>query len=82
MVRKILGKDGRLVIPAEYRKALDMRPGDDVVLILEDGEVRLLTLRRAIQRSQEIVRRYVPVRRSLSDELIQERRKEAASEYS
>ena len=57
-----------------------MKPGDDVILVLEEEEIRLMTLRRAIQRAQEIVGRYIPEGRSLSDALIQERREEAARE--
>ena len=34
---------GRVVIPAEYRKALGVRTGDEVILTLDDGEVRLYT---------------------------------------
>lgn len=79
-IKTIIGEGGRLVIPAEYRKALDLKPGDDVILVLEEEEIRLMTLRRAIQRAQEIVGRYIPEGRSLSDALIQERREEAARE--
>jgi antitoxin PrlF len=71
---------GRVVIPAEYRKALGLRIGDEVILSLEDEEVRLFTLERAIRRAQELVRRYVPEGRSLADELIAERRAEADRE--
>ena len=69
---------GRLVIPAAYRKALGLKPGDEVILALEDGEIRVVSARQAIARAQALVRRYVPKDRSLSEELIQERREEAA----
>lgn len=79
-VKTKLGKGGRLVIPAEYRKTLGLKPGDDVILVLDEGGVRLLTLRQAILRAQALVRQYIPEGRSLADELIQERREEAARE--
>ena len=69
---------GRLVIPAEYRKALGLKPGDEVLLSLEDGEIRLVSTRQAVARSQTLVRRYIPKGRSLSEELVKERREEAA----
>jgi len=69
---------GRLVIPAAYRKALGLKPGDEVLLMLEDGEIRVVSTRQAIARAQTLVRRYVPKGRNLSEELIQERREEAA----
>lgn len=75
-----LGSNGRLVIPAEYRKALGVEEGDELVLRLEDGELRLSTRKIAVRRAQERVRRYVPEDASLADELIAERREEAAKE--
>ncbi len=79
-VRAKVAEGGRIVIPAEYRKTLGIEIGDNVVLQLEDGEVRLFTIDEAIRRAQEIVRQYVPEGRSLVDELIAERRAEAARE--
>ena len=57
---------------------MGLKPGDEVILALEDGEVRLLTPRRAIERAQALVRRYVPEGRSLVEELLRERREEAS----
>jgi AbrB family looped-hinge helix DNA binding protein len=71
---------GRIVIPAEYRKALGLQVGDEVMLTLDDGELRIMTIEASIRRAQEIVSRYVPEGRSLVDEFIAERRAEAARE--
>jgi len=51
-----------------------------VILRLEDDEVRLITPSQAIRRAQSLVRHYVPAGRSLVEELIAERRAEAADE--
>ena len=75
-----LSQGGRVVIPAEYRKALGLKPGDHVVLSLEDGEVRVSPVDRWVRRAQDLVRRHVPKGVSLADEVIQERRQEAARE--
>ena len=71
---------GRVVIPAEYRKAMGLRVGDEVLLSLENGEVRLCTKEQARKRARDYVRRLVPPGVSLVDELIRERREEAARE--
>ena len=72
---------GRVVIPAEFRKALGVEVGDAVVIELRDGELRLRSLDAAIKRVQAMVRKYIPdENRSLADELIAERRREAARE--
>ena len=55
---------GRLVIPARYRKELGLKPGDEVHLTLEDGEIRITSTRRAIMKAQTLLRRYRPVRRA------------------
>ncbi len=75
-----IGEGGRLVIPAELRKALRLNPGDEVVLVLEEDGLRLMTLEQAIKWAQALVRSFVPEGVSLVDELLQERREEAARE--
>lgn len=75
-----LDKSGRILVPAKLRRSLDLQPGDEIVLRLEDGEIRLIPLRQAVNLAQEAVRRYVPADTSLVDALIQARREEAARE--
>jgi bifunctional DNA-binding transcriptional regulator/antitoxin component of YhaV-PrlF toxin-antitoxin module len=75
-----LGEGGRLVIPAEYRRALGVDTGDELVLVLEERTMRVLTPREAVRRAQALVRSYIPEGRSLSEELISERRRESEIE--
>ncbi len=75
-VKTKLGEGGRIVIPAEYRQALGLQVGDEVILRLEGRELRIFTLNQAIKRAQELVSHYIPQERSLADELIAERRLE------
>ena len=77
-MKTTIREGGRLVIPAAYRKALGIKPGDEVLLTLEDGEIRVVSTRQAVARAQTLLRRYIPKGRSLSKELIKERREEAA----
>ncbi|HSA80492.1 MAG TPA: AbrB/MazE/SpoVT family DNA-binding domain-containing protein [Geminicoccaceae bacterium] len=69
---------GRVVLPAEFRRALGVGVGDSVVIELRDGELRLRSLDAATRRAQEIVSKDVPEGVSLADELIREWREEAA----
>lgn len=71
---------GRVVIPSEYRHALGIEPGDELILSLEENTVRISTPAEAIKRAQALVRRHVPKGRKLSEELIAERRAEAKRE--
>jgi len=75
-----ISKGGRVVIPAEYRKALGLQTGDEVVIRIDKRGLYLSNLNRVIQHTQELVRRYVPKERSLVNELIAERHKEAENE--
>jgi AbrB family looped-hinge helix DNA binding protein len=75
-----MGDGGRLVIPAEYRRALGVEPGDELVLVLEENSVRVLTPREGVRRAQMLVRSYVKEGTLLSDELIEERRRSSERE--
>ena len=77
-MKTTIREGGRLVIPAKYRKALGLKSGDEVLLTLEDGEIRVVSTREAVVRAQNLLRRYIPKGRSLSGELIKERREEAS----
>ena len=76
-IRIRVNENGRVVLPATFRKALDIKPGDEVVARVEGGELRISTLKKRIERAQLRVRRYVKPTISLADELIRDRRKEA-----
>jgi AbrB family looped-hinge helix DNA binding protein len=75
-----MGQSGRVVIPGEYRRRLGLRSGDEIIMHLDEEGLHLYTPAQAVARAQALVRRYVPEGRSLSDELISERREEAARE--
>jgi len=75
-----IAEGGRLVIPADLRRRLGLKAGDSVVMEVEDGELRVRSLKAAVARAQALVRRYVPAGESLVDELIRDRRAEAANE--
>jgi AbrB family looped-hinge helix DNA binding protein len=68
---------GKLVIPAAMRRALGIASGDTVMVGIEDGELRIRSLAKAVERAQAIVGRRVPRAASLADELIADRRSEA-----
>jgi AbrB family looped-hinge helix DNA binding protein len=75
--RSKIDKNGRIVLPAKYRKDLGLKPGDDVVIFKENGKLYILSVKQSIKEAQEIVRSFVPQGVSLVDELIEERRREA-----
>ena len=78
--RQRVNENGRVVIPAAFRKALGINIGDEVVLRMEDDELRITTLKRRVERAQRLVRKHVKRGTSLVDELIAERREATRNE--
>jgi bifunctional DNA-binding transcriptional regulator/antitoxin component of YhaV-PrlF toxin-antitoxin module len=75
-IKTKLEEGGQIVIPPEFLQALGLKVGDTVIIRLEEEEVCIFTSRQAIRKAQELVREYLPEDKSLSDELIAERRLE------
>jgi AbrB family looped-hinge helix DNA binding protein len=75
-----VNENGRVVIPAAFRKALGIKPGDRVILSMEDNELRITTMKRRIERAQQRARKYLKPGISLVDELIAERREASKRE--
>lgn len=73
-IKTKLGQSGRIVIPTEYRRRLGLEAGEEIIMHLDEEELYLYTPAQAVARAQALVRRYVPEGRSLSAELISERR--------
>lgn len=70
----------KLIISASFRREMGIQIGDTVVLEMVDGELRVRSRDAAIAEMQKLVRGLVPEGVSLSDELIADRRAEAAKE--
>ena len=51
-VKTKLGQGGRIVLPAEFREALGVKVGDELILSLKDDEIHVFTRRAAIKRAQ------------------------------
>jgi AbrB family looped-hinge helix DNA binding protein len=79
-IRLRLGENGRVVIPAQVRKELGVEAGSELFLERQDHGYRLTTRRQRIEEAQKRIRRYIKPGTNAVDELIAERRKEAARE--
>jgi antitoxin PrlF len=71
---------GRLQLPVEVRRELSLSDGDTVLIEVVDGEIHVRPYRDALARVQARLRKYVEPGRSLSDELIADRRAAADHE--
>jgi bifunctional DNA-binding transcriptional regulator/antitoxin component of YhaV-PrlF toxin-antitoxin module len=74
-----MAEDGKVVIPADYLKLLGINVGDELVMFVEEDEIRVIPRQIALKRAQQLVKSYAGNHR-LSNELIEQRRKEAENE--
>ena len=75
----MIGRQGRIVIPAEIRRELALKEGDELIALVEQGELLLLTRDQLWARLRAAFAN-VPAGVSLADELVAERREEARRE--
>lgn len=71
---------GKIVIPAELRRAMGVKDGDTLVVEEQDGALVIRTRWDALRRLQEEMRKLVPADVDMVEELIAERRREATLE--
>jgi AbrB family looped-hinge helix DNA binding protein len=77
-IRSRVADAGRVVIPAEFRKALGLEEGAEILISRDDHGLRITTLRDAIRQAQDYFATLAPPEVSLSEELLRDRRAEAA----
>lgn len=52
----VIGENGRMIIPALFRKQLDLKPGDEVLVKLSaDNEIIVHSPRQSLYKLQQIV---------------------------
>lgn len=74
-----VGPQGRLVIPADLRRELQIAPGDVLVAVVEDHRLVLEKRGEVLRRLRRRFSR-LPAGVSLAEELIEERRAAARTE--
>ena len=74
-----LSKEGRVIIPADIRQLLGVSPGDQLAMRVVDGELILSTQAVLLKRLRDLVGPS-PKGELMSEQLIRERREEAADE--
>jgi AbrB family looped-hinge helix DNA binding protein len=79
-VRTRLGENGRLVIPAEFRRSLGLKAGDALIVRLDDEGLRIESRRAAVRAAQRMVRERVAAGESLTERLFRMRRAVAGDE--
>jgi len=76
-------KNGKILLPVSVRKLLNIREGESDLLLEFNESTPAITLEtrdRALARIRERLAKYIPAGTSLSEELLADRRAEAARE--
>jgi AbrB family looped-hinge helix DNA binding protein len=73
-----LGEKGQVVIPAEMREVLGLKPGDAVIVRLEGQSVRITTRHALIEALEGA---FATPGRDLTTELLEDRREEASRKW-
>jgi bifunctional DNA-binding transcriptional regulator/antitoxin component of YhaV-PrlF toxin-antitoxin module len=72
---------GRVMLPAWWRKKEGVGPSTELcVAITEEGALVVETREQGLRRARALLRKYIPEGVNLSDDLIADRRAEAAGE--
>ncbi len=78
--RSRVDKSGRIVLPADVRLRQHIQTGDQVVIIESQDGLQVKTQEQAIREARDFFATLAPPEVMLSEELIRERREEAAHE--
>jgi antitoxin PrlF len=75
-----IAANGRMVLPAGLRQQLHVEGGGLLIIREDEGRLVLESVEDAVRRAQALVRRYAPEAQGVTDELLAERRADAARE--
>ena len=78
--RVSISANGRMVLPASLRQQLHVEGGGLLVIREDEGRLVLESVDDAVRRAQALVRRYAPDAQNVTNELLAERRTDAARE--
>lgn len=73
--KALINDSGRILIPLNIRKALNLNIGDELLLKVEEDEIHMIPLSKAVQQAQALIRQYNKDGLKLTD-VLEELRKE------
>ena len=53
--RSKIGEDGRVVIPALFRRELHIEPGEELIIKMEKNELRVISGKQSLKNAQQKV---------------------------
>jgi len=77
IVKSKVDQAGRILIPASLRQLLHLMPGQDVVLQMEEGDLRIRSFKESAKHARNLVKQYNSKDQDLVELLFQARKEDA-----
>jgi antitoxin PrlF len=74
--KALINDGGRILIPINIRKALNLNIGDELLLKVEEDEIHMIPLSKAVQQAQDLIRQYNKDGLKLTDVLAELRKED------
>ncbi|MBI2707373.1 MAG: AbrB/MazE/SpoVT family DNA-binding domain-containing protein [Proteobacteria bacterium] len=78
MIKSKVDQAGRILVPASYRHLLHLTPGQDVILHVERGELRIRSSQESATHARNLVKKYNSKNQDLVELLFQARKEEVS----
>ena len=56
--RAKISENGRLLIPAPCRQLLHLQSGDELIIRIENEEMRIYSIKHALKKAQDIIKKH------------------------
>jgi AbrB family looped-hinge helix DNA binding protein len=55
--RAKMSDNGRIIIPATCRRLLHLNPGEELIIRIDDDEMRISSVKQALKKAQALIRK-------------------------
>lgn len=76
IIKSKIDQAGRILVPASQRQLLHLTPGQDVILQVEEGELRIRSFKESAKHARDLVKKYNSKNLDLVDLLFQARKED------
>ena len=78
IIKSKIDQAGRILIPSSYRHSLHLMPGQDVILQVEEGGLRIRSFKESASHARNLVKQYNSKNQDLVGLLLQARKDEVS----
>lgn len=78
IIKSKVDQAGRILVPASHRHLLHLMPGEDVILQVDEGELRIRSFKESAKHARNLVKQYNSNNQDLVELLFQVRKEDAS----